>query len=75
MQALGARFGGISYEDPISDLKNLHQEGTLADYIDSFEQGLNKVNLTSDYAISCFLDGLKDEISFACENVLPQNLV
>ena len=34
VQALGARFGGLAYEDPMSDLKNLRQEGNLQDYIE-----------------------------------------
>ena len=39
----------------------MHQEGTISYYFESFEQLLNKFNLTLEYAVSCFLAGLKHE--------------
>ncbi|GJX10084.1 retrotransposon-related protein [Tanacetum coccineum] len=56
------RFGAI-YEDPIVDLKNLKQEGSVQQYQESFEALLNRVELNEAYAMSFFIGGLKKEIS------------
>ena len=32
--SLAARFGAHAYEDPLADLRNLKQKGTLQDYMD-----------------------------------------
>ncbi|GJT06736.1 hypothetical protein Tco_0841198 [Tanacetum coccineum] len=55
-------FGAI-YEDPIVDLKNLKQEGSVQQYQESFEALLNKVELHDAYVVSLFIGGLKKEVS------------
>ena len=61
-QALGAKFRELIYEDPMSDLKNLRQEGNLQAYIENFEQVLHKVNMSPEYSMSCLFAGLKTKI-------------
>ena len=34
---LRARFDQKAFEDPLSDFKELYQEGTLQDYMDTFD--------------------------------------
>ena len=55
------RFG-MAFDDPLVELKNLKQTGSVQSYQDLFEGLLNKVELTEKQAISMFLGGLKDEV-------------
>lgn len=45
------RFGA-AYEDPLADMKNLKQDGTIKQYQDEFDLLLSKVDLTEEQAIS-----------------------
>ena len=75
VQALTTKFGVVVYKDSMSELKNLKQEGDIQEYIKSFEQLLNKVNLSAEYTISCFFVGLKDEIQMHVRMLYPKTLV
>nr|CAD1844221.1 unnamed protein product [Ananas comosus var. bracteatus] len=60
--ALNTWFGSELYDDPMSELKKLRQTGTVQEYQDRFGELLNRVDLSEEYAVSCFLSGLKEEI-------------
>nr|GEW22349.1 reverse transcriptase [Tanacetum cinerariifolium] len=53
------------FEDPVVELKNLKQTTTLQVYQDSFEDLLNKVDLNEPHAVSLFIGGLKEEITYS----------
>ncbi|GJX19436.1 putative mitochondrial protein [Tanacetum coccineum] len=55
------RFG-VLYDDPIVELKNLKQTGSVQHYQEAFEALLNKVDLPEPIAVSMFMGGLKSEV-------------
>nr|GEY85866.1 hypothetical protein [Tanacetum cinerariifolium] len=57
-----SRFG-VVFEDPMVELKNLKQTSNVKSYQDKFESLLNKVDFSKSYAVSLFVEGLKDKIS------------
>lgn len=59
VQALEGRFGDLSIGDPMAELLALKQSGTVSQFHDKFEFYLGRVDLTEEYAISFFLNGLK----------------
>ncbi|KAG8382858.1 hypothetical protein BUALT_Bualt05G0123000 [Buddleja alternifolia] len=63
VRALSDRFEVMLYEDPMAELMNLKQIGSIKEYLDKFDELLNNVDLSENYAISCFLAGLKSEIA------------
>ena len=56
------------------ELLNLRQTGKVSDYHDQFEALLGKVDLSEDYAVSFFLNGLKSAIQQPIKMFLPKNL-
>ncbi|KAG8384142.1 hypothetical protein BUALT_Bualt04G0087500 [Buddleja alternifolia] len=62
VRALNDRFGALLDEDPMSELVNLKQTGSIQDYLDRFDELMNCVDLSEPYAISCFLGDLKSEV-------------
>ncbi|KAG8369325.1 hypothetical protein BUALT_Bualt15G0139500 [Buddleja alternifolia] len=63
VKALSDRFGVLLYDDPMAELANLKQTGSIQDYLDKFDELMNCVDLSENYAISCFLGGVKSEIA------------
>nr|GEX39359.1 hypothetical protein [Tanacetum cinerariifolium] len=55
------RFG-VLYDDPIMELKNLKQTGSVQHYQRVFEALLNTVDLPEPIAVSMFIGGLKPEV-------------
>ncbi|GJV70189.1 putative mitochondrial protein [Tanacetum coccineum] len=55
------RFG-VLYDDPIVELKNLKQTGSVQTYQEAFEALLNRVDLPELVAVSMFMGGLKPEV-------------
>ncbi|XP_071913952.1 uncharacterized protein [Coffea arabica] len=74
VRALGARFGDCLYDDPMGDLKSLKQTRTVKEYQDSFEELLNRVALPEQYAVSCFIRGLREEIQLSVRMFMPRDL-
>ncbi|KAG8365939.1 hypothetical protein BUALT_Bualt17G0024100 [Buddleja alternifolia] len=74
VMALQDRFGSLLFEDPMSELMNLRQTGSVRDYLDKFDELLNNVDLNEPYAISCFLAGLKNEIEVQVRMFKPKSL-
>ena len=58
----------------MSDFKELYQEGTLQDYMDTFDMLASQLKLLEDYLTSCFLLGLKPEIQYPFCMFQPQSL-
>ncbi|KAI3458858.1 hypothetical protein Pfo_015521 [Paulownia fortunei] len=74
IHTLNDKFGSLLYEDPISELMNLKQTGTIQEYFNKFDELFNCVELTELYAISCLLGGLRTEISLFVKMFKPKNL-
>nr|CAD1823577.1 unnamed protein product [Ananas comosus var. bracteatus] len=67
--AVNTRFGVDLYDDPMAEHKELRQVGSIMEYQDMFDALLNRVVLTEEYAIRCFLSGLKKEIQIPVRDV------
>lgn len=55
------RFGA-EFDDPMSELVKLKQTGGVAEFQESFDRAMIRLNLEPSYDISIFLDGLKLEL-------------
>ncbi|KAG8368753.1 hypothetical protein BUALT_Bualt15G0078700 [Buddleja alternifolia] len=75
IRALNDRFEALVYEDPMSELVNLKQGCTIQQYLDKFDEIVNCLDLLDHYALSCFLGGLKSEISVNVQSVLERRIV
>ena len=64
------RFDSV-FDDPMIELKNLRQTGSVQVYQESFELLLNKVELSEKHAISLYLGGLRDEIAMLIRMLNP----
>lgn len=62
MATMNIWFESELHYDPMIELKNLRQLGSVQVYLNKFEEILNRLSLLEEYAVSCFLTGLKDEI-------------
>ncbi|KAG8382201.1 hypothetical protein BUALT_Bualt05G0052100 [Buddleja alternifolia] len=49
IRALHERFGAFVYEDPMVELVNLKQTGTIQEYLDKFDELMNYVDLSEPY--------------------------
>ncbi|GKE88747.1 gypsy/ty3 retroelement polyprotein, partial [Tanacetum coccineum] len=67
------RFGPC-YEDPMEEIKNLSQSGTVPEYQDKFEALISRVELTESQAISCFVGGLQQDIGLMVKMFRPKSL-
>ena len=74
VKAIAARFGNTLYDDPMGDLKRLRQKGNVGEYQEQFEELLNRVDLSEEYAVSCFLSGLKEDIQTGVRMFMPRTL-
>nr|CAD1837126.1 unnamed protein product [Ananas comosus var. bracteatus] len=72
--ALSTRFGSDLFDDPMAELKGLRQIGSVLEYQDKFDALLNRVELSEEYAVSCFISGLKDEIQIPIRMFQPRTL-
>lgn len=76
IKALQIHFGTSSYDDPMKALISIKQTSTIELYKTQFEMLLNRVRGLSDsHRLSCFLDGLKEEIRIEVRMLNPHNLV
>ncbi|KAK5802420.1 hypothetical protein PVK06_030011 [Gossypium arboreum] len=57
------RFGFGQFDNPMKELVNLKQQGTVEQFQDMFVDLLNHLHLLESYALSIFLSNLKPEIS------------
>ncbi|XP_070017004.1 uncharacterized protein [Nicotiana sylvestris] len=75
VRALHLRFGHTLYADPMSELVGLKQNGSVQEFLDKFDELLNQVELTEEYSISCFLNGLKPEVKVQVRMLAPRTLM
>ena len=72
VEALCYRFGG--QKDPMEDLIDLKQVGTLETYIHDFDVLWNKVGIGEKQALVIFLGGLEPEIKNTVKMFEPKDL-
>lgn len=69
------RFGSFAYDDPMESLTRPQQVGSVAMYKGQFESLSNRIKeLSEKHKLSCFLNGLNDEIRLLDRMLNPQNL-
>ncbi|KAH7692048.1 Retrotransposon gag domain-containing protein [Dioscorea alata] len=71
---LDTRFGSELHYDPMAELKDLRQTGSVHNYLIKFEELLNKIDLSDDHILSFFMCGLKEEIKDTIRLFRPANL-
>ncbi|XP_042044219.1 uncharacterized protein LOC121789968 [Salvia splendens] len=74
ISCLAARFGAHAFEDPLADLRNLKQKGTLQSYMDTFDELYPRAGIREDQALSFFLSGLIDELQMPVRMFRPKGL-
>jgi len=75
-QALLDRFGPSSYDDPMKALTRLKQQSSVEEYKGNFEVLPNRLRSSSEnYKLSCFLNGLKEEIRLPVRMFTPKTLL
>lgn len=72
--ALGSRFGVQAYDDPLAELRNLWQTGTLQAYMDAFDEICPRTGIREDQALSLFLSGLVAELDMPVWMFKPKGL-
>ncbi|XP_022023821.1 uncharacterized protein LOC110924092 [Helianthus annuus] len=73
VEALKVRFGKL-FDDPMTELKNLKQTATVQEYHDKFDAIISRLQLQGEYALSCFLAWLEDEIQLQVRMFIPKNI-
>lgn len=74
VRAFSTRFDTSQYEDPMSELMYLRQTGSIQEYLDRFDELMNCLELTDQYAISCLLGGMNPEIAMRIKMFQPKTL-
>lgn len=75
MQRAQGSFGTTAYDDLMEALKRLKQTSTIAAQKDQFEALSNILKgLLDTHKLSCFINGLKDEIPLPLHMFNPMNL-
>ncbi|KAK5771735.1 hypothetical protein PVK06_047977 [Gossypium arboreum] len=75
LKSLQDRFGFGQFGNPMKELVNLKQQGTVEQYQDIFVGILNQLHLPEPYAFSIFLSNLKNEISHYLDLFEPSTLM
>ena len=70
MSVLGVEL----FDDPMGDFKDLRQVNSIQDYVNLFDDLLTRVELSEDQVVSCFIRGLKPEISLLVKMLAPRSL-
>ncbi|KAK9672380.1 hypothetical protein RND81_12G097000 [Saponaria officinalis] len=73
--AIVARFGNNPFDDPIAEIMNLRQKGTMEQYQEQFDGLLNRTDLSEKQALSCFLKGLDVDIQNIVRMHKPHTLM
>nr|GEW94209.1 putative mitochondrial protein [Tanacetum cinerariifolium] len=61
VEDLTSRFGE-PYNDPMAELVDLKQTGTVAEYHDLFDEIISRLQMAPAYVLSCFIAGLEEDI-------------
>lgn len=73
--SLHIRFGASAYDNLMESLTRLRQVGSVSTYKAQFEALSNRIKeLFEKHKLSCFLNGLRDEIRLPIRMLNPQNL-
>lgn len=56
---INMRFGEL-YDDPMAELKALKQTSNVQEYHDMFDALDGRLQLSEEYLLSCYLEGLKE---------------
>jgi len=64
------RFGEV-VEDPMADLMKLRQKGFVTNYHEEFDCLVARVELWEEHKLSCFLEGLKQEVQMMVRMFQP----
>ncbi|XP_012453555.1 uncharacterized protein LOC105775598 [Gossypium raimondii] len=75
IRSLQDRFGCGTFGDPMRELVNLKQQGTVEQFQDLFVGLLNQLHLPESYALSIFLGNLKSEIGHYLDLFTPSTLM
>lgn len=59
---ISSRFGA-PYDDPMAELMELKQTGTVTEVHEQFDSILSRLQLPPQYALSCFMTALNEDIS------------
>ncbi|XP_006575964.1 uncharacterized protein LOC114374741 [Glycine soja] len=70
VQILTERFGDAC-DDPMAELMNLRQKGTISEYHEQFDAIMTRLDLPANYSLSCFLGGLKIEVQMMVRMFQP----
>lgn len=74
-RALESRLGPSLFEDYLSTLAKLKQQGSVEDYQNTSEEPANKIEgLAESYLISLFISGLRDEIRYEVQVAKPLSM-
>lgn len=74
-EAILGRFGEQPFDDPLSELMQLRQTGSVEHYQDAFDALVIRIEyLPVNHAISCFLSGLNSEIQNTVRMFKPKAL-
>ena len=66
------RFGSTPYDDPMKALTKLRKTSTIVVYKADFKTLSNRIKgLSPMHKLSCFLNGLKDEICLPVRMLTP----
>ncbi|KAG8483504.1 hypothetical protein CXB51_022371 [Gossypium anomalum] len=74
-KSLQDRFGFGQFGNPMKEIVNLKQQGTVEQYQDMFVGLLNQLHLPESYALSIFLSNLKSEIGHYLDLFEPATLM
>ncbi|TYI05342.1 hypothetical protein ES332_A10G081500v1 [Gossypium tomentosum] len=75
LKSLQDRFGFGQFGNPMKELVNLKQQGTVEQDQDIFVGLLNQLHLSEPYALSIFLSNLKSEIGHYLDLFEPSTLM
>lgn len=71
---MGTRFCETGYANPMFEISNVRQTGTVKEFYSAFESLLHLVEMTDEYALGLFLSNLKPEISNEIQKFYPRDL-
>lgn len=74
IKRLQDRFGCGPFGDPMREMVNLKQQGTVEQFQDLFVGLLNQLHLPESYALSIFIGNLKAEIRHYLDLFTPATL-
>ena len=67
------RFGEVC-DDPMAELMQLRQKGSIVEYHEAFEAIVARLDLIEEHRLSCFLGGLKQEVQMLVQMFQPNSV-